>query len=101
VCHCSSTPDESHAVSFVRHSSSIRAVHHHEMEHPWRLLMERPGPSRTKNCPPLFQYLGLHEEVTERRMQVVRGSRGKNNFGIAGYLNDFALACTVGERDAP
>src|SRR5579859_3425046 len=101
VRDCSSPANKSCAVSFVGYPPNIGAMYDHQMEHPGRLFIERSRPARTENRPPRFQYLRLHEEIAESRMEDVRGRRGENNFGVAGYLNNSAFAGTVGERDSP
>src|SRR5579871_3807180 len=74
-------------------------MYYHQMEHPGRLIVKRSWPARAKNRPALFEYFRFHKEVTEGGMQFVRSSRREYNLGIAGYLNNAALARTVRERD--
>jgi hypothetical protein len=56
-------------------------VHGHQMKHPGRVLTEGAGPASAENRPLLADDLGLNKEVTERRMQGVRGRRGEGKGG--------------------
>ena len=68
-----SAADELHAVRLIGDFSGVRAVHGHQVKHPWRLLVAGAGPASAKNRLALAEDLGLHKQIAERRMQGVGG----------------------------
>jgi hypothetical protein len=51
------------------------------MKHPGSVLSLGAGPARAENRPLPAEDLGLNKEIAERRMQRIRGRRGKGKGG--------------------
>ena len=88
------------AVSLIGNVSDVRTVHGHQMKHPWRVLVEGAGPASAEKRPLLADDLGLNKEITERRMQLVRGRRCENDLRVARYLDRSACPRAVGDGDS-
>ena len=92
--------DEFHAVGLVGDVPGLGPVHGHHVQHPGGLLALGAGPAGAEDGPLPGQYLGLHEEVAERRMQLIGRWRGQDHFGVTGDVDDPAYPGAVGDADA-
>ena len=93
-------PDETRAVGFVGDFVDVRVVHRQQMEHPRRRFAVRPGPARAQDRLLLRQQRGLHEQVAERRMQVVGDRRCQHHFGIRRDLDGAPRTGAIGDAQA-
>ena len=88
------------AIGFIGNLANFRSMHRHQMQHPGRPLVGRARSPRTENGAAVAQDLGLHEQVAEGRMQIVRGRRCNHHFSVAGDIDFAALPRAVGDADA-
>ena len=77
-----------------------RAVHRHQVKHPWGRIALRARTPSTENGVPLVQCLRLHEEIAECRRLGIARRRREHDFGIGGDFDGSPRPCTIGDAHA-
>ena len=93
--------DETHSIRFKRQFAAERLVHGQQVKHPRRRIVGSARPVRAEDRPVLGQDLGLDEELVERRVGGIGGSRCEHDFGVAGDIEHPACIATVADAYAP
>ena len=71
------------------------------MNHPGRLFLGRPWPSRAENRLTVANEFRLYEKITEGRVRQIMAGLRQHHFGVGGYFDDSAYLRMIRDADAP
>ena len=97
VGHAVAAANESRAIRFVRRFSDGPSMHRHEVHQARYGFAVRARTARAQDRLSRADDLGLYEQIGERRVERVRGSRGEDHFRVADDVDGPRPACEVGD----